>query len=332
MSFSLPDYWVWDFWFADDGDQYHLFYLRAPKDLGDPDLRHRNATIGHATSTDLTNWSDHGLVLGPGEPDEFDATATWTGSIVRGDDNLWRMFYTGARFLPDGGNIETIGVAVSEDLIRWTKRPGPVTRADPRWYETFGTSSWPEEAWRDPWVFHEPTDGLWHMLITARANNGPDDDRGVIGHATSPDLDTWAVQAPLSMPCAGFGHLEVVQTTEIDRRPTLIFSCPTDTLSGTRQGDGVTGGIWAIPYTGGVARVEVSKATLLAHESLYSGRILKDRAGRDVMLAFTNDSASSEFTGSITDPILVSASPDPLLLAPTFPIVMNVDYSPANPA
>jgi beta-fructofuranosidase len=36
------------------------------------------------------------------------------------------------------------------------------------------------------------------MLITARANHGPDDDHGVIGHARSQDLLTWEVQPPRS--------------------------------------------------------------------------------------------------------------------------------------
>ncbi len=65
------------------------------------------------------------------------------------------MYYTGSRFLsPDSNaNIETVGMLTSPDLFAWTKRPGPIVKADPRWYETLGTSSWPEEAWRDPWVF-----------------------------------------------------------------------------------------------------------------------------------------------------------------------------------
>jgi len=42
-----------DFWFADDGERYRLFFLRAPRALGDPELRHRRASLGHAVSTDL---------------------------------------------------------------------------------------------------------------------------------------------------------------------------------------------------------------------------------------------------------------------------------------
>ena len=155
MGFNLADHWVWDFWLADDGERHHLFYLHAPKSLGNPDLRHRNARIGHATSADLRDWTDHGRAFDPGSPGSFDGSATWTGSVVRGPDRLWRMFYTGSRFLSadSNANIEAIGLATSPDLFSWTKRPGPICSADSQWYETLGTSSWPEEAWRDPWVF-----------------------------------------------------------------------------------------------------------------------------------------------------------------------------------
>ena len=53
---SIPDKWLWDFWFAQDGPYYHIFYLQAPKSLSDEKLRHWHATIGHAVSEDLRNW------------------------------------------------------------------------------------------------------------------------------------------------------------------------------------------------------------------------------------------------------------------------------------
>ena len=43
MTLRLPDKWVWDFWLARDGTDYHAFYLQAPRALGDPELRHLNA-------------------------------------------------------------------------------------------------------------------------------------------------------------------------------------------------------------------------------------------------------------------------------------------------
>ena len=81
----LADHWLWDFWFARDGEEVHIFYLQAPRSLGDPDLRHRNATIGHAVSRDGRDWSVLPDALGPGPEGTFDDLATWTGSVVRHD-------------------------------------------------------------------------------------------------------------------------------------------------------------------------------------------------------------------------------------------------------
>ncbi|MFD5112802.1 glycosyl hydrolase family 32 [Streptomyces sp. NPDC058391] len=316
MTFRLDHAWVWDFWFADDGDTFHLYYLHAPKSLGDPELRHRNARIGHATSANLIDWRDHGPVFGPGEPGAFDETATWTGSVLRGPDGVWRMFYTGARFLDTGGNIESIGVAVSADLYTWTKQPGPIAEADGRWYEKLADSTWPEEAWRDPWVFPDPAGDGWHMLITARANHGPADDRGVIGHATSPDLQVWTVRPPLSRVGAGFAHLEVPQIATVDSETVLLFSCDTPRLSAARRKADRVGGVWSVPAPAILGPYPVEEARLVIDESFYSGRLIKDRTGRTVMLAFHNSDADAGFPGSVSDPIHVSWSPDRRGLVP----------------
>ncbi|MQS07102.1 glycoside hydrolase family 68 protein [Streptomyces alkaliphilus] len=328
MTFALDDHWVWDFWVADSGDLFHLFYLHAPRSLGDPDLRHRNAVIGHAVSTDLRNWSDRGPVLRPGGPGAFDETATWTGSVVRGPDGVWRMFYTGARF-PDpdsASNIETIGVARSTDLTTWERSPAALTTADPLRYETLAEGTWREEAWRDPWVFPDPSGDGWHMLITARVGRDARDadgrvpadprDRGVVAHATSPDLEVWTVREPLSAPGAGFAHLEVPQSVTVDGRHLLLFSCDTAHLAGARSED--AGGVWAVVAPDPVGPFPVERAVRLTGDELYSGRLVRDRAGRWVMLAFENigDSGDgTDFVGRISDPLPLgwSAEGEPVL-------------------
>ena len=310
MGFNRPDYWVWDFWLADDGKQFHLFYLHAPKSLGNPDLRHRNARIGHATSTDLRSWTDHGQAFDAGVPGSFDGSATWTGSVVRRPDGLWYMFYTGSRFLaPDSfANIETVGIATSADLFAWTKQPGPVAVADPALYETLGTSSWPEEAWRDPWVFQNEVDGIWHMLITARGKDGTEPDRGVMGHLTSADLDAWTVQPPLGATGSGFAHLEVFQLVRVDGQNHLVFCCDSAKLTGARAGG--IGGVWSLPVGEIPGPVDFRRARLLVDERLYAGRIAVDRAGRPHLLGFNNISADGAFVGGVSDPIPVVTGAD----------------------
>lgn len=308
MTFARDDSWVWDFWTADDGDLFHLFYLHAPRSLGDPHLRHRHASIGHATSVDLVTWEDLGRVLAPGDPDGFDGSATWTGSVVRADDGLWRMYYTGSRFLhpTEHINIESIGVATSRDLRTWAQEPTPVVRADPRWYETLPDRTWHEEAWRDPWVFR--ADGRWHMYLTARAAPGAsvprgvrDFDLGVIGHATSADLIDWEVQPPLTAPGSGFAHLEVVQPFTLEGEEFVLFSCDDAHLAPERRRAGEQGGIWvARAQPGGF---DIAGARLLTPQSRYAGRIVHDRARRPMLMAFDANASDGEFAGRIGDPL-----------------------------
>lgn len=304
MGFSKDGHWVWDFWVADDGKLFHLYYLHAPASLGDPDLRHRNARIGHATSSDLTEWEDHGVVLGPGGPADLDASATWTGSVVRGDDGEWRMFYTGSAFLSPAEitNIETIGLARSDDLFAWTKDPALRLQADPRWYEVLPDRTWHEEAWRDPWVFRDPDGDGWHMLITARSRDGRwGRDRGVVGHATSADLAEWTVQPPLTAPGAGFAHLEVPQTVVLGGRPWLLFSCDAAHLAGDREG--ATGGVWIAPAASTTGGYDLEAAELLVDERFYAGRVVHGRDGLPRLLAFENTGGGSGFGGRLADPL-----------------------------
>lgn len=303
MAFSLETHWVWDFWVADDGEDFHLFYLHAPKSLGDPELRHRNARIGHATSTDLTVWTDHGEVLGPGWPGSFDETATWTGSVVRGYDGVWRMFYTGASFPSPSEvtNIESIGVAVSPDLFSWTKVSHFVLRADADHYEKLGDSAWPEEAWRDPWVFRDPDGQGWHMLVTARGKGATSTSGGVVGHARSGDLESWSVQPPLGRASARFAHLEVLQLARVAEQDFLVFCAP-------RHGDPgseTTSGVWAVPVGHCLACVDVDEAQLLAPAPWYAGRVVVDRSGVPVLMGFIGAPGTHDLTG-ITDPVELS--------------------------
>ncbi len=119
MGLRLDDRWIWDFWLADDGERHHLFYLQAPRSIGDPHLRHWNVSIGHAVSDDLTRWEVIADALAPGPPGAWDDAATWTGSVGR-HDGTWWMFYTGATS-GDDALVRRIGAATSDDLVTWRR-------------------------------------------------------------------------------------------------------------------------------------------------------------------------------------------------------------------
>ncbi len=301
-----PTDWIWDFWLADDGSDFHMFYLHAPRSLGDPDLRHWSVSIGHAVSPDLQDWVDVGDALAPGSPGGIDDRATWTGSVVRRPDGTWVMFYTAASSA-ENGLVQRVGVARSPDLYTWSKQVSAVLEAEPQWYEKLDAGQWFDEAWRDPWVFPDPSGVGWHMLITARAAAGAPDQRGVIAHATSPDLAAWTVGPPLSTPGSGFGHLEVPQVATVEGRTFLVFSCLGEQLSDARRAAGQRGGIWAAPSPGLLGPYDTGRAEALTDESLYSGRLIQDRTGQWVLLAFRN-TEDGRFVGEITDPLPVTWS------------------------
>lgn len=305
----LADAWTWDSWLADDGRSYHLYFLKAPRHIGSPDQRHWNVAIGHAVSADLSHWTVTPDAITPSGQPAFDDLATWTGSVVRGPDGEWFMFYTGSGS-GERGLKQRIGLATSADLVHWRKHPAsPVLESDGRWYEQLPQALWPDEAWRDPWVIPDPAGDGWHMLLTARARDGAADQRGVIGHARSADLIGWQAQAPLSDPGAGFGHLEVPQVEVVHGRPVLIFSCLTEQLSAQRRAAGERGGVWCVPCDSVLGPFDITAAVRIADESVYSGRLIRDRGGQWVMLAFRNLGPDGNFIGELTDPMPVSWAP-----------------------
>lgn len=303
--FELPDSWVWDYWFADDGDTYHLFFLYASRALHDPERRHYRASVGHAVSTDLVDWTRVEDAIVRSDAPAFDGLATWTGSIVRHPDGTWFMFYTGSTAAPGGQNVQRIGYATSDDLFTWHKHPHPILEAKAPVYEKLEDGAWHDEAFRDPWVFADPEGDGWHMLITARVPHGPVTGRGVVGHAWSADLLEWQLREPLSTPSeAGFGQLEVIQVEQVDGKPVLIFSCLSEHATAARAHE--DGGTWAVPAESLLGPYDIDNAYPLTDASLYVGRLLRRRAdGQWLLFAFRNRGADGAFVGGVTDPMPV---------------------------
>ena len=309
----LPDSWIWDFWIADTGIEFHVFFLRASRALHDPHRRHLRASVGHAVSVDLIEWRLLPDAIVHSDVPAWDDLAIWTGSVLRGSDGRWRMFYTGLSHA-DAGMVQRIGVATSTDLMTWVTPGKPDVVSDPRWYEQLDDGIHDHVAWRDPWVFADPAGDGWHMLITARARFGPHDDRGVLGHAWSSDLESWMVRPPRSDPGAGFDQLEVPQVAEVDGRHVLLFSCLAADAAPSRRRSG-PGGSWALAVADPVGRYDVGAARLLVDDRFYSARLVRDRAGQWQMLAFHLREADGSFDGRLSDPMPVRwATPDALVI------------------
>jgi beta-fructofuranosidase len=225
MTIAIPGKWLWDSWYIRDGHTWHGFFLQADRSLGDPDLRHLNVTQGHAVSSDLVNWTYLGTTFAP-QPDRpaWDDSTTWTGSVVRGDDDHWHLFYTGTR-LSESSLYQRIGHATSTDLHNWT-RVGDglcldLTGPNARHYEIDHGDRWHDRAMRDPWVMRDPRGG-WMMFFTGRVPHVAEPNAGgAIGFATSPDLMSWTLEPPVF--AGGFGQLEVPQVFEHDGKWYCLF-------------------------------------------------------------------------------------------------------------
>lgn len=323
----LDDLWVWDSWVADDGDLYHLFFLQAPRALEDPATRHTAARVGHATSPDLVSWTYLGESFGPDESGEgrFDDLAIWTGSALH-DGEQWRMFYTAVSTAGHHVYDQRIGSAVSDDLHHWRRGgPDPVVRVDGRWYKTLANTPAPtegpdlegsSETWRDPLVFAGPAGDGWHMLITARAKDAARNDDGVVGHASSPDLEHWTLGEPLSAPGAGFGQLEVLQDKQIDGRWVLVFTCHPQEMTAERVERTGNYCTWSVPGPGPLGPWDIDAARPFTPEpNLFAAPLVQQRDGSWVLIGFRNLEPQGLDGFEITDPIPVTLDADGYLVA-----------------
>ena len=327
MVFVPADRYLWDFWLAPrrpgSTDPYRLFYLQAPRDLPDPELRHGVATVGQAVSRDLVHWEERGTALEAGPAGSWDDRAIWTGSIVE-RDGMFHWFYTG---IGRRDWVQRIGLATSDDpdLERWERHPSnPLLEADPRWYEKQVAGLWPAEACRDPWLVWAPDEAVYYMLYTAREREpdpsspdagtaasperavGPMDGRGVIGLARSTDLVEWEPLPPLVAP-GEFGEMEVPQVVHLDDRWYLLF-CTAKHAADRLARTGPTGRWFGTHYL--VADDLLGPYRLLTDEPLvgdeagsyYAGRIVDDPDGRPVFLAWRQWSIVGTFLGGLSDP------------------------------
>lgn len=316
MGFSLPHDWVWDAWYVQDGPTTHMFFLKAPKAVGNPDHRHFYASIGHATSQDLMGWEYHGTALAPSAGPAWDDLTTWTGCVMRRPEGGWILYYTGTS-RAERGHIQRIGAAVSDDLFVWEKiGPRPLLEADPQWYGTLGKRNVINEACRDPFVFQVEGDGRWHMYYTASGLREDQQENGVIGYAISEDMTTWQAQAPIFDQVMS-SELEVPEVFELGGQWYLAYSTSGWAIApayAAQLGKTPDTGTYYLRSAGGPLGpwTPVHGEGLLTdpQEKLYVARKVTKPDGTPALIAFNNRDDNGDFPGTLTDPIAFGARPD----------------------
>jgi beta-fructofuranosidase len=158
---------------------YHAFYQFSPFHP------HRKLVYwGHASSTDLAHWHDHGPAVVPDA--WYDRDGAYSGNaVVDGDRVLFH--YTGNVRHADGGRNAYQCLTTSTDLEHFTKDPGnPMIAAPPPGYTAHV---------RDPQVWRDD-DGSYRMCLGAQRAN----ETGCVLLYRSDDLRSWRFEGELTFP------------------------------------------------------------------------------------------------------------------------------------
>ena len=151
--------------------EYHLFHLTLPN----------HDYIAHAVSRDGLRWRRVKNALFVSDPPAWDDDMLWTMHISKDPHRpgAWRMFYTGLS-LQEGGRIQRLGLAVSDDLYHWRKvneGPFPLEARSPHYESTLDQGrKW--VSFRDPYFVEHAGEG--YLLVSARVQHGPIIRRGCV--------------------------------------------------------------------------------------------------------------------------------------------------------
>jgi hypothetical protein len=209
------------------GTVFHLFYTRgsssAPFDSTWRDL-------GHATSTDLIQWTEQPPVL-PFRPSKWDNFQVWAPQVML-QGATYYMFYTGVTHGPPVyDHDQRIGLATSTDLFNWTRLDQPVFEcAAVPWANCIPSQPGGGDC-RDPFVVADPDSiGHWLMYYTTRPSAAPAD--FIVGLARSRgDLTQWFDGGPMWNTFATRTGSGVVETPDLIKHGSLWYLLYTTWLS-----------------------------------------------------------------------------------------------------
>ncbi len=232
--------YLWDFWFAQEDNELHVFYLQASQRECnfDPEQRHNLAAVGHAVLTE-NGWREvsPAPAFAKSLNGSWDNLSIWTGSIIKDPQSgLFHLFYTSRRsedaplWTPaEEQRPQQIGVATSPDLIAWQRTPASLLAPvipNPGNNEFFDGV-----AWRDPFII-QAEDKNFYAFICARANPQHSPEAvtagGIVAYVKSQDLQHWEnLQPEILIRSGEFYQLEVPQVfwrkTAAGKRFYLLF-------------------------------------------------------------------------------------------------------------
>jgi sucrose-6-phosphate hydrolase SacC (GH32 family) len=216
----------------------------------------------HAVSPDAVHWRELPVALTPKPAGPGDDSGRFTGSaMVHGDElHLVLTDYVDTRAHP-GAIQENVIVASSRDGVNFTLSPrNPVIPAPPAGAPAF---------FRDPKVFHDPTDNSWKLVIGA--SNGV---QGQVRLYRSTDPFSWS-------------HVGVMYTG--DESTDALWECPNFFPLGDKWvlfygSKGV--GLYETGTYNGTVFLSEKRGLVDAGPASYAMQWYKDESGRDLAISW----------------------------------------------
>jgi hypothetical protein len=207
-----------DFAFVYANDQFHIFYIRHSIFAAD-DSTERD--FGHAVSSDLVNWTQMDSVLRV-RPGKWDNLHVWAPCVIAREDTFY-MYYTGVTEIPGVANhVQSIGLAVSTDLLNWTRADSPVLAC--------GQIPWAlcdsldaTTSLRDPFVMDDPA-APGHLLMYYTAVLASDPTQLIAGLAASDgDPRIWHDVMPLKNTQRGQSFSSKIESAHVFQHDALWY-------------------------------------------------------------------------------------------------------------
>ena len=298
VHFTAPAGWINDpHAVAHLNGRYHLFYQHNPEGTEWSPHCH----WGHATSSRLVGWTDHGDALSPDDGD----IGVWSGAIAVDDDQAV-LFYTSIRSANWAEGAISIAVG-SADRMCWTKDSrNPVIAGPPPGLDTL--------AFRDPYLWRD-ADG-WSMIV----GTGIRGVGGAIARYTSPNVTDWTLQGLITLAGANpddqgvyTGDLwECPQLFELDGSSVLMFSVQD-------QHQDLHDVVYAVGTFDG-STFDVRRWGQFGHgPSPYATTTFTDAAGDRVAISWLRerpDAVVDTFAGAHSLPVRLSLVDDRLVATP----------------
>jgi len=204
-----------------DSGRYRMWFTNA--DSGG------RTGIATAESSDGVTWTTWRKLSGPdrvmdlvltSEPGAWDAPGIETAHVLKTPEGRYRMYYSGNRS-PQGSVTYAIGMAESDDGLRWTRHSGPVLEPLQDWERPLcsdpqDTRTCVQGGVLEPSVLYDRAAKLYRMWYVGLGEKRGSFRTYRIGYAKSPDGISWERNPEPVFELGGRGQWDEMWTSHVN--------------------------------------------------------------------------------------------------------------------